>query len=115
MKLATCMWLPKPMTLSRIVFLKPRTTLTDIIITASPIATPIVAMRIAGRDTFFLSSLVPYILCERNNGKFTFRVLLIILFQGTPQVPFLKRQVPSRGLPFSVRRLYALDLFQLQV
>lgn len=50
--LATVIWLPKPTTLSRIVCLKPRITLTVTIITARPMATPAVAMRMAGLATF---------------------------------------------------------------
>ncbi|CUQ58923.1 Uncharacterised protein [Segatella copri] len=44
MKSATCIWLPNPITLSRMVCLNPSTTHTDIIIMASPIATPAVAI-----------------------------------------------------------------------
>ena len=51
MKLPTVIWLPKPITLSRIECLNPSTTPTDTIITASPMATPMVAIVMAGRDT----------------------------------------------------------------
>ena len=50
-KLSIWMWLPKPTTLSRMVCLKPKMTETVTIITAKPTATPMVAMRMAGRLT----------------------------------------------------------------
>ncbi len=52
------------------VCLKPNTTQTDTIITANPTATPAVAMRIAGRDTFRLSPLSLYMRFAMNRGKF---------------------------------------------
>ena len=55
MKSATWMWEPKPMTLSWMVCLKPKTTLTEIIMTARPMATPAMAIRTAGLETFCLS------------------------------------------------------------
>ena len=64
------MWLPNPTTLSRMVCLNPNTTATETIITANPMATPMVAMRIAGFETFRLSSLSLYIFLAMNKGKF---------------------------------------------
>ena len=64
------MWLPKPITLLRIVCLKPRTTQTDTIITARPIAMPSVAIRMAGLDTFLPRSSLPFIFRAINKGKF---------------------------------------------
>ena len=61
-KLVTCMCDPNPITLAWMVCLKPNTTHTETIITARPIATPAVAMEMAGRDTLCLSPLSPYIL-----------------------------------------------------
>ena len=51
---------PKPITLSRTSCLKPITTATDTIITASPMAMPNMAMRTAGLDTSFPPSLLRY-------------------------------------------------------
>ena len=47
---------PKPIILSRTSLLKPIITDTAIIITANPIATPIVAISTAGRETCFPAS-----------------------------------------------------------
>ena len=56
MKSATVMCPPKPTTLSRMECLKPSTTQTDTNMTAKPMATPNVAIRMAGRDTLRRSS-----------------------------------------------------------
>ena len=69
-KLATVMSLPNPTTLSRMVCLKPSTTATETSITARPRATPMVAIRIAGRLTFCPSPSPLYIFLAMNNGKF---------------------------------------------
>ena len=47
----TLMWLPNPMTLSRMVCLNPNTTERDMMMTESPMATAATAMRMAGRLT----------------------------------------------------------------
>ncbi len=54
---------PKPITLSRISFLKPVTMAMAIIITANPKATPMRAIRIIGLETTFSFSLEKAILC----------------------------------------------------
>ena len=72
MKFVICMWLPKPTTLSLMLCLKPEITLTVIIITASPMPTPMVAMVMAGRLTSCRSPPCRYIFRAMNKGRFMF-------------------------------------------
>ena len=59
-----------PITLPLTSCLNPTTIATDIIIIANPKATPKVAIRIAGGETFFLPSLLKCIFFAINSSKF---------------------------------------------
>ena len=69
------------------VCLNPITTETVIIITARPIATPAVAMRIAGRLTLVPVSLLLYIFLAMNKGRFTFLSILFYTLSSSLRRP----------------------------